>query len=66
MPFDNYLWWCKDELDVFSILKELGDEWYFYYKWLINKWNVMSQNKIMSSSSAYNFLTVNIASKYCS
>lgn len=29
MPFDNYLWWCKDELDVFSILKELGDEWYF-------------------------------------
>lgn len=66
MPFDNYLWWCKDELDVFSILKELGDEWYFYYKWLTNEWNVMNQNKIMSPSSIYNFLTVNIAPKYCS
>lgn len=47
MPFGNYLWWCKDELDAFFILKELGDEWYFYYKWLTNKWNIMNQNKII-------------------
>lgn len=51
MPLDKYLWWCKDGLDVFSILRELGDEWFSYYKCFTNKWNVMSQNRIMSPSS---------------